>query len=119
MQFPQISGSNLERKKYNLPDDFEGELNLIFVAFLQIHQLDVNTWLPTAQQLAGMYPQLAYYELPTIRKMNWFSRTMIDGGMRMGIPDRNAREATITLYIDKRPWRQPSTPNRQPESTRW
>ncbi len=105
MRFPSVTGSNLERRKYDLPQDFEGELNLVFIAFQQVHQLDVNTWLPTAKQLVAMHPGLAYYELPTIRSMSWFSRAMIDGGMRMGIPDRGAREATITLYIDKRPFR--------------
>ena len=33
--------------------------------------------------------------------MNPFARMSIDFGMKMGIPDRAAREATITLYIDK------------------
>lgn len=101
MRFPTVTGSNLERRKYQLPQDFEGDLNLLFIAFQQVHQYDVNTWLPLAKRLAAAYPGLCYYELPTIREMNIFSRAMIDGGMRVGIPDRQAREATITLYLKK------------------
>ena len=43
-----------------------------------------------------------FYELPTIESRNIFSRTFINEGMRMGIPDPATRERTITLYIDKK-----------------
>jgi hypothetical protein len=105
MKFPTVKGDNLARQTYQLPQDFEGDLNLVFVAFQQVHQLDVNTWLPLAKALAHLYPGLRYYELPTIRAMNFLARAMIDGGMRAGIPDRAARAATITLYIDKAQFR--------------
>jgi hypothetical protein len=44
---------------------------------------------------------LRYYEIPTIEKMNSFMRWFIN----TGIPDKNARERTITLYIDKDPFK--------------
>ena len=28
VRFPDVTGSNLEGRKYNLPNDFEGELNI-------------------------------------------------------------------------------------------
>ncbi len=105
MQFPQVSGNNLARQRFQLPADFTGEVNLVFIAFQQRQQLDVDTWLPLAQTLVAQYPTLTYYELPTIRSMNFFSRSFIDGGMRAGIPDPAARAATITLYIDKKQFR--------------
>jgi len=105
MQFPQVSSSNLERQKFQLPSDFAGEMNLVFIAFQQHQQLDVDTWLPLAKLLVDQYPTLNYYELPTIRSMNFISRSFIDGGMRAGIPDPAARAATITLYIDKKQFR--------------
>ena len=37
--------------------------------------------------------------------MNRFARMGIDLGMKMGIPDRAVREATITLYLDKDAYR--------------
>jgi hypothetical protein len=106
MNFPAVQGSNLEGRKYRLPGDFEGDLNLVIVAFQQWHQGLVDTWIPTAKALAAATPGLRYYELPTINTMNPISRTFINWGMHAGIPDKSAREATITLYIDKQPFRE-------------
>jgi hypothetical protein len=76
------------------------------IAFQQVQQFDVNTWLPVAQQLAETYDDLVYYELPTIDRLNPAARAFIDGGMRAGIPDPVARATTITLYLDKPAFRQ-------------
>ncbi len=99
--FPAVSGSNLDGQKFNLPTDFDGELNIVLVAFLREQQRDINTWLPAARRLSREFENLEYYELPTIRKMNNLSQWYINNGMRLGIPDAEARRTTITLYIDK------------------
>ncbi len=106
MQFPKVSGSNLEGRRYRLPGDLEGELNLLFVPFQRWHQDWVDTWIPFTQQLQAQVKGLRYYELPTLPRMNPFYRMSLDLGMKMGIPDRAAREATITLYLDKDAYRQ-------------
>ncbi len=106
MHFPQVSGSNLEGRRYELPSDFEGQFNLLFLPFLREHQDVVDTWVPFAKQLLAQTPGLRYYELPTLSRMNPLYRMGIDFGMKMGIPDRAAREATITLYLDKDAYRQ-------------
>jgi hypothetical protein len=106
MQFPSVTGSNLQRKKLSLPGAFEGELNLLFVAFQQWQQRQVDTWIPFAQQLESVHPEVRYYELPTIQRLNALARTFINEGMRAGIPDPIARERTITLYVDKNAFRQ-------------
>jgi hypothetical protein len=106
MQFPAVTGSNLQRKKLSLPGAFEGELNLVFVAFQQWHQRQVDTWIPFARELEGTHPEVRYYELPTIQRLNALARTFINEGMRAGIPDPMARERTITLYVDKDSFRQ-------------
>jgi hypothetical protein len=105
VKFPTVSGSNLEGRKFTLPRDLEGELNLVFVPFQRWHQDWVDTWVPEAKSLAQAYPGLRYYELPTLPRMNFLYRTSLDLGMKMGIPDRAAREATITLYLDKEEFR--------------
>ncbi|HVZ47655.1 MAG TPA: hypothetical protein VG916_02650, partial [Gemmatimonadaceae bacterium] len=45
------------------------------------------------------------YELPTLTRSYRWVRPMIDGGMARGIPDKRVRERTITLYIDKTPFK--------------
>jgi hypothetical protein len=99
--FPVVSGFNLDRKEYEFPRDFAGKFNLVIVPFQQRQQLDVNTWIPAAQEIERKYPGIVYYELPTIYELPTFSRTFINEGMRAGIPDPTSRERTITLYLDK------------------
>ena len=101
MTFPTVNGSNLQRAKLTLPQDFEGDYNLLFIAFKQWHQDEVNTWIPLAESCEAQFPGLVYYELPTIRSLNTFSRFFINEGMRAGIPNPKSRERTITLYLEK------------------
>lgn len=105
IQFPKVTGSNLQRRRLELPGDFEGELNLVLIAFQQWQQSQVDTWMPFAEQLEIDHPELRTYELPTIQRLNPFARTFINEGMRAGIPDPVTRERTITLYLDKRAFR--------------
>jgi hypothetical protein len=106
MQFPNVSGSNLQRTRLTLPQDFQGERNLVLIAFQQWQQTQVDTWIPFARQLEETYPAVRYYELPTIQRLNTLARTFINEGMRAGIPDLVSRERTITLYLDKKAFRE-------------
>jgi hypothetical protein len=106
MQFPAVTGSNLQRRKLDLPQDFEGDLNLVLIAFQQWQQTQVDTWIPFARQLEEIHSGLRYYELPTIQRLDVLARTFINEGMRAGLPDPIVRERTITLYLDKNAFRQ-------------
>ena len=106
MQFPSVTGSSLQRRKLDLPEGFDGELNLVLIAFQQWQQSQVDTWIPFAKQLENAHSGLRYYELPTIQRLNALARTFINEGMRAGIPDPVARERTITLYVDKNAFKQ-------------
>jgi hypothetical protein len=59
-----------------------------------------------ACQLEQSFPGLQFYETPVIQKMNVFSQTFINEGMQAGIPNPTTRQKTITLYIDKKAFRQ-------------
>jgi hypothetical protein len=104
VHFPSLTASNLEKRNFNLPADFEGDRNLVLVAFEREQQKDVDTWLREMERFEEFDSRFRYYELPTIQRPNAFMRWFIDTGMRHGIPDRKARERTITLYIDKKPF---------------
>jgi hypothetical protein len=105
-RFPTVRGSSLSRQNYVFPGDIEGEVAFLMIAFQQYQQGDVNTWLPVAGELANEYADLAYYELPTIQRLTAPARAFIDGGMRTGIPDQQARDTTVTLYLDKAAFRE-------------
>jgi hypothetical protein len=102
MKLPQVKGSNLNRKKMVFPDDFSGEINLVFIAFLRWHQDLIDEWIPFVEQLAQEYPGLEYYEFPTLPNKGFVYRTFLNEGMRAGIPSEATRGRTITLYLDKR-----------------
>jgi hypothetical protein len=105
MRFPAVRGDNLLRQTVNLPHDLEGELNILLIAFQRWQQNMVDTWLPTVQHIEQAHPQVRYYELPTIQRLNVLAQTFINAGMRAGIPNPTARERTITLYVDKAAFR--------------
>lgn len=104
-RFPAVTGRSLEHQTFKLPADFEGERNLVLVAFKRGQQADVDSWMPFLRPLAAAHAGLRVYELPTLASGFSIVRPMIDGGMRGGIPDSTVRAATITLYIDKQPFR--------------
>lgn len=105
MTFPRVEGRNLENRRFMLPGDFEARLNVVVVAFRREQQADVDTWLPRLRQLVSERRDLRAYELPTLNRGYRLMRGFIDGGMSRGIPDKLTREATITVYIDKGPFK--------------
>lgn len=105
MRLPKVEGSNLARKKMVFPDDFAGDVNLVFIAFLRWHQDLIDEWVPFVARLAEEIPKLHYYEFPTLPRKGLFYRTFLNEGMRAGIPDPATRARTITLYLDKTAFR--------------
>jgi len=103
--FPVVEGRNLEGRAFHLPADFESDVNIVLVAFKREQQADVDMWTPALQKLAARHGTMRVYELPTLGRRYRVMRSFIDGGMRRGIPDSAVRAATITLYIDKAPFK--------------
>lgn len=97
--FPDIQGENLNGETYAMPQDFEGELNLILIAFTQGQQTQIDTWLAHAETLE--LDALRVYEVPVLGSSYRLLRSIIDGGMRSGIDDPVARARTITFYGNK------------------
>jgi hypothetical protein len=104
-EFPAVEGANLDGKEFRLPADFEGERNIVLIAFEREQQAEVDTWLPAVRRLEAEIPGVRGYELPTIRKLPGLLRGWITGGMASGIPDAKARATTITLFLDKEEFR--------------
>lgn len=99
-RFPTLRGSNLSGRAFTLPRDFEGRLNLVFVAWQREQQEEVDSWLPYVKTLAFQNPELRVYELPTVARGYVLMSPFIEAGMRGGVTDRAARDATITLYTN-------------------
>jgi hypothetical protein len=99
--FPNVSGSNLEGKSRRLPDDFEGDLNIVIIAFRREHTDLIESWLNSLAQMIGKNTKLRFYELPVLSRAYSPFCWWIDGGMRAGIVDDEARERTVTVYTNK------------------
>lgn len=99
-RFPTTAGDNLNERRIEIPGGLDAAYNLLIVAFLREQQSDVDTWLPTAKQMAADHANFEYYELPTVANGGPLFKMFLDGGMRRGIPAFEARERTITLYLD-------------------
>lgn len=104
-RFPEVTGKALTGEEVTLPADLGKPYSFIAVAFLQKQQADVDTWIPKMEAIEDAREDFAFYEVPTIRGMNRFSRWFIYRGMRGGIPSERARARTVTLHIDKEPFK--------------
>lgn len=95
--FPSVSGENLEQKFVNIPEDFEGKTTLLLIGYKQNSQFDIDRWLIG---LDMTNTEVDVYEIPTIQGLfpRMFS-TMIDNGMRAGIP-KPLWKGVITVYKD-------------------
>jgi hypothetical protein len=106
MKFPQIIAKNLNKEEVDVPDGLQGNPKLLIVPFQRWHQGVVDSWVQFLESIIKDYPNFDFYELPTIRRMNFVYRRFLDGGMRAGIPSKETRRRTITLYIDKEPFKE-------------
>jgi hypothetical protein len=102
--FPNVAGRNLNGKAVDLPKDFQAPASIVYVAFTQKQQHDVDTWKPFVASTRRASPALGEYEVPVLAKSYTMLSFFIEGGMRRGISDTAARAATITLYVDKGPF---------------
>jgi hypothetical protein len=98
--FPKLQARNLERRNFNLPQDFEGERNIVLMAFRRWHQSLVDSWISPLKMLQSRHPELCVYELPMLSSIYLLGRSFIDGGMAFAIPDQRVRETTLTVYTD-------------------
>tara|TARA_R100000657_G_C4624428_1_gene73891 strand:+ start:78 stop:533 length:456 start_codon:yes stop_codon:yes gene_type:complete len=97
--FPTITAENLNKESITLPDDLAGNPALVLIAYQRQQQDNVNTWLGHLDTIEQAIPGVRIIETPTISSMKWgWFSGFIDGGMRSGIPDEQARARTITLY---------------------
>ncbi len=96
-KFPELESESLSGKQIKIPDDLEGEINLISVAFVREAQAMLDSWVEPFQE---MCEGKSAYELPMIDGYFWkiFSG-FIDEGMKTGIPARK-HDYVVTYYGD-------------------
>lgn len=95
--FPFVTGESLEKNNVNIPQDFQGKPTLLLIGYKQNSQFDIDRWLIGLDMTKT---NVDVYEIPTIQGLfpQMFS-TMIDNGMRAGIP-KQLWKGVITIYED-------------------
>ena len=90
-------GQSLAGEQVQIPDDFTGQKTLLLLGYVQNSQFDIDRWLIGLDMTET---NVAVYEIPTIKGMfpRMFS-TLIDNGMRKGIP-KSLWKGVITVYQD-------------------
>lgn len=74
--WPSLEGSDLNKRKIQLPGGLAGEMNVLLVAFQREQQKDVDTWLPLLPAVvwlaAGIVACAVLYValLPCVRRLN-------------------------------------------------
>jgi hypothetical protein len=97
-RMPEVSAETLSERKVILPRDLPGERTLVLIAFVGAQQKNVDTWVAGLDLMKSPIP---WIETPVIDKPNALYQSIINGGMRMGIPDPKVRDRTITLYTSR------------------
>ncbi len=98
--FPVVDARNLQGVDVQLPAAFEGEQNVVLIAFQRNHQSLVDSWVPWLEQRAAADPVLRFYEVPTIGRIWAPARRFIDGGMASAIRVPEILRRTLTYYGD-------------------
>ncbi|MGB2739860.1 MAG: hypothetical protein WBC60_04815 [Cognaticolwellia sp.] len=95
--FPTVTGQSLAEETLTIPTDFDEDLTLLLIGYVQNSQFDIDRWLIA---LDMTQTQVSVYEIPTIQGLfpQMFS-TFIDNGMRKGIP-KSLWKGVVTVYGD-------------------
>ncbi len=102
LRFPTVSGENLPGQTFNLPADFQGKSTLVIVPFDENQQVQAQTWLSPARDIALQHPDFSYYNVPVFPSMAAPLRAIVRGGMSVSISDSYLRGLTITVFLAER-----------------
>ena len=102
MRFPTIVAHDLEGRRYEIPGDLPVGPRIIVLAFQRWHTALIEQWQPELDRVVHEHPGTTWWEIPALSRVYAPVRPFIDGGMRAGIPDAEARRQTLTSYTDLR-----------------
>ncbi len=100
--FPELKAQNLEKKILSLPSDFSGEVNLVFIAFEQDQQREVDSWLDAAPYIFKGNPAIPVYEVAAIGKEYKLAKYFIDRGMRIKHLERGTARPIRSRCLSRR-----------------
>jgi len=100
LRFPPVTAKDLEGRQVRIPDDLPLGPRIVVLAFQRWHTKLIETWEPALRALETRCAALSVWEVPALSRLYLPVRGFIDGGMRAGIVDSDARRHTLTAYTD-------------------
>ena len=104
MRFPTIVAHDLEGRRYEVPGDLPVGPRIIVIAFQRWHTGLIEGWQPELDRVVHDNPGTSWWEVPALSRIYTPARPYIDGGMRAGIPDPDARRQTLTDAVGEVTW---------------
>jgi len=102
--FPSVFGKNLNKEGMTIPDDFSEKNLFVITAFQQWHQPLVDESIKNLEE-CDVQNTHHIIEVPVIQQLSWFRRMRLDTLMRLAIKNREIRQRTITVCLDKKEFR--------------
>jgi hypothetical protein len=100
MIFPTVTAKTLAGRTVQFPEATSGKIALLFVAFEQASQQQINTWFPVLLKDVLREGRVEYYEVPMISGAYRLVSRFIDSGMRGGVP-KDLHDRIATFYGDR------------------
>jgi hypothetical protein len=99
MRFPEVEGEDLTGREFCFPRDFGGAWTIAVVAFDLKARVHLDTWVPFIDRFArsGTARGRLFPVLPLSMRM---MKRAIATALRKEAPNPEAREATVTLFVD-------------------
>lgn len=99
--FPRITAYNLDKRRITLPDQMEGQTDLLLISFEPEQQKQIDTWMPVAQALQHTNFQFRYYQLPISGRENFVFRWWETSSMRSDETDPVSWHWIVPLFVDR------------------
>jgi hypothetical protein len=99
-KFPSVIAHDLEGHEVRVPEDLPAGPRIVMLAFHRWHTELLETWEPAMRALEARCRELSVWEVPALSRLYLPARAFIDGGMRAGIVDKDARLHTLTAYTN-------------------
>jgi hypothetical protein len=97
IQFPNIKGTTLNKKKRTFPSEFDQPLNIVLVGFARKHQKTGQTWDPYFASIRKTYPALDIVTIPAISGFGGLFQYFIINGMRKSVKGQKKRRNMVIV----------------------
>lgn len=99
--FPALQATSLDNTHFHLPQNFQGQQNLVILSFAREQQHDVDTWVQAAQPLENAHAHFRFYEVPIVFSENLLYRWWFDEALRSNTTNLQLRSRILVAYVNK------------------